>query len=182
MLYQQYKQDIVPKMKKELDKENSLALPRVRKVVVNMRVAEGKEDPEAISEPMKQLGKITGQKAKICRAKQSISDFQLKQGDPIGLQVTLRGKRMYDFLERLFKLVLPRLKDFRGLAKNQFDGHGNYNIGLDEQTVFPEIDVDKIDKLRGLQVTIVTSTADDKQAEVLLKSLGLPFKKEKNGK
>lgn len=178
MLYQQYKQEIVPELKKELDKQNYLALPRVQKVVINMRVPEGKEDRGAIEGPEKQLKEITGQQPKLCRAKQSISDFKLTQGDPIGLQVTLRGKRMYDFLERLFKLVLPRLKDFRGLSKDQFDGQGNYNIGLEEQTVFPEVNVDKIDKVRGLQVTIVTNTRDDKEAEILLRNLGLPFEKE----
>jgi large subunit ribosomal protein L5 len=178
MLFQQYKQEIVPKLKKELDTDNPLALPKVEKVVVNMRVSEGKEDRGAVEEPKKQLKKITGQKPKVCRAKQSISDFKLTKGDPIGLQVTLRGKRMYDFLERLFKLVLPRLKDFRGLDKDQFDGHGNYNIGLEEQTVFPEINVDKIDKVRGLQITIVTNTRNDEKAEALLRNSGLPFKKE----
>ncbi len=178
MLFQQYKKEVVPELKKELDTANPLALPAVVKVVINMRVSEGKEDRGAIEEPKKQLKKITGQEPKVCRAKQSISDFKLTQGDPIGLQVTLRGKRMYDFLERLFKLVLPRLKDFRGLSKEQFDGQGNYNVGLEEQTVFPEIDVDKIDKVRGLQITIVTNTRDDQQAEVLLRNLGLPFKKE----
>ncbi len=182
MLNQQYQEKIVPDLKKELNTDNRMALPSVKKVVINMRVPEGKENADAIEEPMRQLEKISGQKPKICRAKKAIADFQLKQGDPIGLQVTLRGRRMYDFLERLFRLVFPRLKDFRGFSKDQFDGDGNYNIGLDEQTVFPEIDIDKIDKVRGLQITIVTDTRDDKKAGLLLKYLGLPFKTKDNGK
>jgi len=181
MLFQNYKSEIIPKLQKKLGIKNPLALPRVVKVVVNMRVSEGKENKQIVDEAAEELKLITGQKPKVCRAKQSVSGFKLRKGDPIGLKVTLRGKRMYDFLEKLFFLVLPRLRDFKGLPAKQFDGSGNFNIGLREQTVFPEINIDKIKKTRGLQVTIITNTQDEEKAKVLLEVLGLPFAKTARG-
>lgn len=178
MLFQNYKSEIIPRLQEKLGIKNPLALPRVVKVVVSMRVSEGKESKQILDQAAEELKLITGQKAKVCRARQSVSGFKLRKGDPIGLKVTLRGKRMYDFLEKLFFLVLPRLRDFRGLSIKQFDGNGNFNIGLREQVVFPEIDIDKIKKVRGLQVTIVTNTRDEEKARVLLAVLGLPFAKE----
>lgn len=178
MLKKKFQQKIKPELKKELGVDNSLAVPEVEKVVINMRFAEGKEKPEAISDPMKELARITGQKPKICRARQSISGFGLSKGDPVGLKVTLREKRMFDFLEKLFRLVLPRVKDFRGLSPEQFDQYGNYNLTIRDQSVFPEIDVDKIEKARSLQVTIVTSTDSVEEAKKLLLSLGLPLVRE----
>lgn len=175
MLFQKYKSEIIPKLQEKLGIENPLALPRVVKVVVNMRVPEGKENKQVVDEAAEELRLITGQKPRVCRAKKSVSGFKLRKGDPIGLKVTLRGKRMYDFLEKLFFLVLPRLRDFKGLSVKQFDGSGNFNIGLREQTVFPEINVDKVKKTRGLQATIVTNTQDEEKAKVLLEVLGLPF-------
>jgi large subunit ribosomal protein L5 len=143
-----------------------------------MRVTDAKENKKAIEEPMSDLAKITGQKPRVCRAKRAISSFSLSQGDPIGLKVTLREKKMYDFLERVFRLVLPRVKDFRGLSADQFDDFGNYNFTLEDQSVFPEINVDKIEKTRPLQITVVTSTDSKEEARELLMGLGLPFTRE----
>lgn len=179
MIFQDYRKKIIPKLKKELGIKNFLALPRVEKVVINMRVSEGKESKEAVEEAIEELGLISGQKPRICPARKSVSGFKLRKGDPIGLKVTLRGKRMEDFLKKLFSLVLPRLRDFRGLSPKQFDRGGNFNIGLREQVVFPEIDIDRVKKTRGLQITIVTRAKDRKKAEILLAALGLPFSEEK---
>jgi len=143
-----------------------------------MRVPEGKENRQAVDSAAKELELITGQKPQVCCAKKSVSGFKLRKGDPIGLKVTLRGKKMMDFLERLFSLALPRLRDFRGLPVQQFDGGGNFNIGLREQTVFSEVDLDEIKIIRGLQVTIVTNAKNVAEARLLLETLGLPFKKE----
>jgi len=178
MLNKQFQEEIKPDLEKELGVENPLAVPEVEKVVINMRVTEGKEAKDAVEKPMKELAKITGQHPEICRARRSISSFQLAQGDPIGLKVTLRGKRMYDFLERLFKLVLPRVKDFRGLSVDKFDDYGNYNLTIKDQSVFPEINVDKIEKSRSLQISIVTNTSSLVKAKGLLLKLGLPLKEE----
>lgn len=179
MLYKKFQQKIKPELVKQLGVKNPLVVPEVEKVVVNMRVPEGKESKDAINAPMEEIARITSQKPKICRARHSVSDFSLSQGDPIALKVTLRGKRMYDFLEKLFRLVLPRVKDFRGLSPDQFDEHGNYNLTLHDQSVFPEIDVDKIEKTRSLQITITTSTESVEKAKKLLLDLGLPLTKER---
>ncbi len=178
MLNKQFNKKIKPELKKELGLKNTLAVPEVEKVVINMRVTEGKEDRGAFKAPVKELSKITGQKPKICRANQSISAFNLTKGSPIGLKVTLRGKRMYDFLEKLFHLVLPQVKDFRGLSEKKFDNFGNYNLTLRDQSVFTEINVDQIEKGRSLQITIVTDTDSVEESKKLLLSLGLPFSKE----
>ncbi len=178
MLNKQFQDEIKPKLKEKLGVNNSLAVPQVEKVIINMRVTDAKENKGAIEEPMVDLAKLTGQKPRICRAKRAISSFSLSQGDPIGLKVTLRGKKMYDFLERVFRLVLPRVKDFRGLSAEQFDDFGNFNFTLEDQSVFPEINVDKIEKTRPLQITIVTSTESNEEAKELLVSLGLPLTKE----
>lgn len=175
MLAEKYKKEIVSTLKKELKIENPMAIPKVAKVVVNMGIAEAKDDRSLIDLFSSELETITGQKPFLCPARRSISGFKLRKGQVIGLKVTLRGKRMYAFLERLFNLVLPRLRDFRGLSPDKFDQAGNYNIGLPEQTVFPEIDIDKVKKIKGLQVTIVTNTKDKVKAKALLKHLGLPF-------
>lgn len=150
----------------------------VEKVVINLGIGEGASDKGVIEKASQDLAVITGQKPKIARAKASIAGFKLRAGAPIGLVVTLRGKRMADFLEKLFKIVLPRLRDFQGLSVKSFDGRGNYNLGIAEYTVFPEIDYSKVEKVRGLEVTIVTRTSDDQEAKKLLESLGMPFEKE----
>jgi len=175
MLQEKYKKEIVPVLKKELGIKNILALPRVEKIIVNMGVAEAKDDKGILNQYIEELAQITGQRPVPCQAKKSISGFKLRKGEVIGLKITLRGKRMYFFLERLLNLALPRLRDFRGLSRTQFDQSGNYTIGLSEQTVFPEIDIDKVKKIKGFQVTIVTSAKNQKEAELLLKLLGVPF-------
>jgi len=175
MLWQEWQEKIVPRLQKTLKIKSVMAVPRITKVIVHMGIAEEKDEAEAITRLTEQLSLITGQKPKICRAKKSVSGFKLRKGEPIGLQVTLRGKRMYDFLEKLFHLVLPRLRDFRGLPENKFDHQANYNLGIPEQTVFPEIEVGKVKRVKGVGVTIVTSTKDRQQAKKLLELLGLPF-------
>jgi len=175
MLIEKYKKEIIPALKKELAIGNLMAVPKVDKVVINMGIAEAKDDRSLIDLFSGELEVITGQKAVACSAKKSISGFKLRKGQIIGLKVTLRGKRMYDFLERLFSLVLPRLRDFRGFSPKKFDQAGNYSIGLPEQIVFPEIDIDKVKKIKSLQVTIVTNTKEEKEAVALLKMMGLPF-------
>lgn len=156
---------------------------KVIKVVVSIGMGEAIADKKAIEAASQDLIAITGQKPKVTQAKLSVSSFKLRKGDPIGLMVTLRGKRMQDFLKKLVGIVLPRLRDFQGVPTSSFDGHGNYNLGLAEQIVFPEIDYAKIDKVRGLQVTIVTDSDSDKKAKKLLEEMGMPFAKEsKNGK
>jgi len=153
---------------------------RVEKVVVNIGLGEGAHDKNVIEAASRDLMAITGQKPAICRARVAISGFKIRKGDPIGLKVTLRGKRMRDFLTKLFTIVLPRLRDFQGLSFKSFDGQGNYNLGIPEQIVFPEIDYSKIDKIRGLEITIVTNTRSDEKAKELLELMGMPF--EKNSK
>jgi large subunit ribosomal protein L5 len=176
-LEEKYKKQIRPKLAKELGLKNSMAAPRLEKVILNVGLKEGAEDRGALEAPSQTLALITGQKPKIARAKQSIAGFKLRKGAPIGLVVTLRRRKMYDFLEKLFKIVLPRLRDFQGVSVRSFDGHGNYSLGIPEQIVFPEVDYAKIDKVWGLEVTIVTSTDSDKDAKRLLELLGMPFEK-----
>ncbi|MBU2592060.1 MAG: 50S ribosomal protein L5 [Patescibacteria group bacterium] len=178
MLFEEYDNKIAAKVREKTGIRNPWALPRVIKVVINMRVSEGKENRQTIDLAAKELELITGQKPQVCCAKKAISGFKLRKGDPIGLKVTLRRKKMLDFLEKLFSLALPRLRDFRGLAVQNFDREGNFNIGLKEQTIFPEIDLDEIKVVRGLQVTIVTNVRDIESSRLLLETLGLPFKKE----
>lgn len=175
-LKQKYQKEIAPKLAKEFGLDNLLAVPKFKKVVVNIGIGEGAQDKNLLNSAAEDLAAITGQRPKICRAKKAIADFKIQKGDSIGLMVTLRGKRMYDFLEKLFKIILPRLRDFHGLSLKGFDGQGNYTLGLPEQTVFPEVDYGKITKVRGLEITIVT-TGDDKKSQRLLEELGMPFEK-----
>jgi len=175
MLIKRWEEEIKPKLQRELKIANHMAIPQVERVVVHMGIAAEKDDQSMIDELSGQLALITGQKAKLCRAKKSISGFKLRQGEPVGLKVTLRGKRMYNFLEVLFNLVLPRLRDFRGLSVSKFDAQANYSLGLPEQTVFPTLPIEKIKRIKGMEVTLVTSTTDLKQAKKLLLALGLPL-------
>ena len=174
-LKEKYQKEIVPLLVKELGFKNLLAVPKVIKVVVNSGVGEGASDKGAIEEPSQVLASITGQKPKITKARKSEAGFRLRQGAPIGLVVTLRGRRMYDFLERLINLVLPRMRDFQGVSVGSFDKKGNYNLGIPESSVFPETDLLKIKQTVGMQITIVTSTQDDREAKKLLALLGMPF-------
>jgi len=178
MLANKIYKEISPELAKKMGIKNLLAVPRVEKVVVNMRISDAKEDKAVIDQASKELALITGQKPKICSARKSISGFKLRRGDPVGLKVTLRGKRMYDFLERLFGLAIPRLRDFRGLPLKGFDKAANYTIGFRDQIIFPEIEADQIKKERGLEVTIVTTAKDKKESKILLESLGAVFEKE----
>lgn len=177
-LRERYQKEIKAKLQKEFKIDNVFTVPKVEKVVINMGIGEATEDKKIVEKAKEDMIAITGQIPKVAKARLSIAGFKLREGDPIGLVVNLRGKRMYNFLEKLFTIVLPRLRDFRGVPKKGFDGRGNYNLGLKEQIVFPEIDYAKIDKTRGLQITIVTDTNENKKAERLLTELGMPFEKD----
>ena len=180
-LKQKYNQ-IKKELQTELKLSNPEEVPKLTKIVVNSGLGEALGDSKVIERVTEQLAVITGQKPQVTRAKTSISTFKLRAGDKIGLKVTLRGTRMYDFLERFIAIVLPRVRDFRGVPTSGFDGRGNYSLGLREQTVFPEIDYSKVDKVRGLEITFVTSAGNDKNGLVLLTKLGMPFEKEGNKK
>ncbi|MBT1166126.1 50S ribosomal protein L5 [Bifidobacterium simiarum] len=175
-LKQQYKDVIIPELEKEFKYSNPMQVARVEKVVVSMGVGAAARDSKLIEGAVSDLTKITGQKPKVTKAKKSVAQFHLREGQAIGAYVTLRGDRMWEFLDRLLTLALPRIRDFRGINGNQFDGNGNYNFGLAEQTMFLEINPDEVDHQRGMDITVVTSTKDDKEAQVLLKHLGFPFK------
>ena len=176
-LLQTYRSETIPALSKELSIANVHMVPKVKKIIVNMGLGEALKDKKIIDKMSEQLALITGQKPKVTRATKSISAFKLRAGMPIGLKVTLRGKRMYEFLERLIKIVLPRVRDFRGINAGTFDGHGNISIGFSEMIVFPEVNFESLDKIRGLEVVIVTTATDDKQGKVLLEKMGMPFQK-----
>jgi large subunit ribosomal protein L5 len=175
MLYERYRKEIVPKLMKELGYKNIMQVPQIEKVVINMGIKE-RDDPKKIDGCARDLGLITGQKPVITKAKKSISDFGLTKGDPVGCRVTLRKVRAYAFLEKLLNVVLPAIRDFRGLSSDSFDGRGNFSLGLTEQLVFPEIKYDQIAKVQGMDITIVTTAKTDREAHYLLKALGAPFK------
>lgn len=179
-LRKKYQSEIVPKLAKELGLKNVLAVPRIEKVVVNIGVGEGAQDKNLLDSIAQDLGAITGQKPKITKARKAIAGFNLRAGDPIGLVATLRGERMYDFLEKLFRIVLPRLRDFQGISLKSFDGRGNYSLGLTELTVFPEFEYGKTSKPKGLQITVTTNAGDDQKSKRLLEELGMPFEKVKS--
>jgi large subunit ribosomal protein L5 len=172
----QFEKEVAVALMKELDLKNPMAVPRLNKIVVNMGVGEATQNAKLIDPAVNELGQITGQKPVITRAKKSIAAFKVREGMPIGAMVTLRGDRMYEFLDRLVTIVLPRVRDFRGVSTKSFDGRGNYTLGLHDQLIFPEIDYAKVDKLKGMNVTIVTTARSDDQARSLLKHLGMPFR------
>lgn len=174
-----FTKEIVPKLRESLGIKNALALPRLSKIVVNMGVKNALSDKKAMQIASGILAQITGQKPKVTKAKKAIASFKLRKGDEIGLAVTLRGKRMYDFFNKLTMVVLPRLRDFRGVKRNKFDGSGNYTLGFTEYSVFPEIDLGKIEMVQGLEISIVTSAKNDQQGIVLLETLGMPFEKQR---
>jgi len=175
-LKEKYRKEIIPAMKERFGYRNDMQVPRLEKIVVNMGVGEGAHDPKAIDAAMKDLALITGQKPKLCRAKRSVAGFKLRTGMSVGCKVTLRGDRMYEFLDRLITLAIPRVRDFRGLNPNSFDGRGNFTMGLDEQLVFPEIDYDEVERIQGMDITIVTTAETDEEGRELLKLFGMPFK------
>ena len=177
-LHEKYKAEVVPALQKEFEYKNVMAVPRIVKVVVNMGLGETIQNPKGLENAVGDLTKIAGQKPVVTKAKKSIATFKLRQGMNIGTMVTLRGRRMYEFLDRFMTLALPRIRDFRGVSPKSFDGRGNYSIGIKEQLIFPEIEYDKIDKVRGMDITIVTTAKTDEEARALLKKLGMPFREQ----
>jgi large subunit ribosomal protein L5 len=175
-MYERYNKDVVPALTKRFNYPNSMAVPRVKKVTVNIGLGEASQNVKLLDVAAQELGLIAGQKPVITRAKKSIANFKIRKGMPIGCMVTLRGERMYEFLDRLANIVLPRLRDFKGLAPNSFDGRGNYTLGLKDQLVFPEIDYTRVDKIKGMNVTITTTARSDEEGRELLKLLGVPFR------
>ena len=175
-LKQRYREQIAPSLREEFSFSNPMQIPGVVKVVVNMGVGEAAKDSKLIDGAIRDLTAITGQKPQVTKARKSIAQFKLREGMPIGAHVTLRGDRMWEFLDRLLSTALPRIRDFRGLSAKQFDGHGNYTFGLTEQSMFHEIDQDKIDRVRGMDITVVTTATTDAEGRSLLKRLGFPFK------
>ena len=175
-LKERYQKEVAPAIAKEFGIKNPMAVPRVEKVVLNMGMGEAIANAKILDTAADELRAITGQKPVVTKAKKSIASFKLRQGMPIGVSVTLRGDRMYEFLDRLVSIALPRVRDFRGVSPKAFDGRGNYTIGVREQLIFPEIDFNKVDKLRGMNISIVTTARNDEQARALLKGLGMPFR------
>jgi large subunit ribosomal protein L5 len=175
-LKQRYRAEIVPAMREQFGYKNIMQVPRVEKVTLNMGVGEGTHDAKVMEEAAAQLGQIAGQKPQVRRARKSVANFKLRAGMPVGLRVTLRGDRMYEMLDRLMSIALPRIRDFRGVAPDSFDGRGNFNLGVKEQIIFPEIDYDKIDRIRGLDIAITTTAKTDDEGRALLKLMGMPFR------
>lgn len=175
-LKERYQKEVAPAIAKEFGIKNPMAVPRLEKIVVNMGMGEAIANAKILDTAAEEVRAIVGQKPVITKAKKSIASFKLRQGMPIGVMVTLRGDRMFEFLDRLVSIALPRVRDFRGVSPKAFDGRGNYTIGVREQLIFPEIDFNKVDKLRGMNITIVTTARNDEQARALLKSLGMPFR------
>ena len=176
-LKEQYQNEIVDALTKKFGYKNIMEVPKLEKVVINMGVGEAKDNAKALESAVKDLETITGQKAVICKAKKSVANFKLREGMPIGCKVTLRGEKMYEFVDRLINLALPRVRDFRGVNPNAFDGRGNYALGIKEQLIFPEIEYDKVDKVRGMDVIFVTTAKTDEEARELLAQFNMPFTK-----
>lgn len=176
-LREKYQKEVKAKLMERFKYKNIHQVPKIEKIAVNIGLGEAVANPKLIDQALEELALITGQRPKICRARKSIAGFKLRKGMPIGVMVTLRGKRMYDFLARLIHVALPRVRDFRGLARSGFDGRGNYTLGIADHTIFPELDVSKIDKVKGMSVTIVTTAKTDEEAYELLKELGMPFRR-----
>lgn len=172
-----YKKEIAPALMKKFGYKSVMQIPKLEKVVVNVGCGEARDNPKIMEAIVGDLGKITGQKATICNAKKSVANFKLREGMPVGAKVTLRGDRMYEFVDRLFNVALPRVRDFHGISANGFDGRGNFSFGLREQLIFPEIDYDKIDKVRGMDICFVTTAKTDEESRELLTLLGAPFAK-----
>ena len=175
-LHDQYQKEVAPALMKELDLKNKMAVPKLHKIVINMGVGDATQNPKLMDPAVNELGQISGQKPVVTKAKKSIAAFKVREGMAIGAMVTLRGEKMYEFLDRFISVTLPRVRDFRGVSTKSFDGRGNYTIGLKDQLIFPEIDYAKVDKQKGMNVTIVTTARDDNEARSLLKHLGMPFR------
>lgn len=176
-LKERYAQEVVPALREEFSYSNPMQVPRLTKVVVNMGLGEAVQNARIVDAAVEDLRKLSGQQPVVTKARKSIASFKLREGMPIGCMVTLRGDRMWDFVERLFYLALPSVRDFRGLSEKAFDGRGNYTLGVKEQIIFPEIDYDKVDKVRGMNITFVTTAESDEEGRSLMRHLGLPFRK-----
>ena len=175
-LKEQYEKQVVPALKKKFEYTSSMQVPRLDKIVINIGLGDTRENPKSLENAMKELAQITGQKPIVTKAKKSIAAFKIREGQDLGCKVTLRKDKMYDFVYKLFNVALPRVRDFRGVSPDSFDGRGNYSMGLKEQLIFPEIEYDKVDKLRGMNIIFVTTAETDEEARELLKLLGMPFK------
>jgi len=175
-LRERYRKDVIPALMKRFGYKNPMAVPKLSKVIVNIGLGEASQNIKLLDVAAQELGQITGQKPIITRAKKSIANFKIRKGMPIGCCVTLRGERMYEFMDRLCNVVLPRVRDFKGLATNAFDGRGNYTLGLRDQLVFPEIDYTRVDKIKGMNITLTTTARNDEEGRELLKQLGLPLR------
>ena len=176
-LKETYVNEVAPALMKKFEYKSVMQIPKLDKIVINVACGEARDNPKVVDAIVSDLSQITGQKPVLCKAKKSVANFKLREGMTIGVKVTLRGSRMYEFLDRFFNLALPRVRDFRGINPDSFDGRGNYNMGLKEQLIFPEIDYDKIDKVRGMDICFVTTAATDEEARELLKLMGAPFSK-----
>ena len=175
-LHEKYQKEVAPALMKELELKNKMAVPKLHKIVINMGVGDATQNPKLMDPAMNELGQIAGQRPVVTKAKKSIAAFKVREGMAIGAMVTLRGEKMYEFLDRFISVTLPRVRDFRGVSTKSFDGRGNYTIGLKDQLIFPEIDYAKVDKQKGMNVTIVTTARSDNEARSLLKHLGMPFR------
>ena len=175
-LRERYRREVVPALVRDLGYKNALAAPKLTKIVLNMGLGEATQNPKILESAVEELGAITGQKPVITKAKKAISNFKLRENVPIGAMVTLRGERMYEFLDRLVSVALPRVRDFKGVSDRSFDGRGNYSLGIREQVIFPEINLEKVDKIKGLTIVICTSARTDAEGKALLKALGVPFR------
>ncbi len=180
-LKERYRDDLQGQLQEELGLSNPMAVPKLLKIVVNVGVGRATQDIKELDRAVDELAAITGQKPSIRRARKSVASFRLREGMPIGAMVTLRGERMFEFLDRLISIVLPRVRDFRGVSRNAFDGRGNYTIGLKDQLIFPEVDYTQVDRVRGMNVTICTTAESDEPARALLQSLGIPFQQQQQG-
>ena len=176
-LKETYRSEVAPALMKKFEYSSVMQIPKIDKVVINVGCGEARDNPKVVDAIISDLAQITGQKPVTCKAKKSVANFKLREGMVIGVKVTLRGEKMYEFLDRLFNLALPRVRDFRGINPNSFDGRGNYNMGVKEQLIFPEIDYDKIDQVRGMDICIVTTANTDEEARELLTLMGAPFEK-----
>ena len=176
-LREYYVSDVAPALMKKFGYKSVMQIPKLDKVVINVGAGDAKDNAKVIDAIMTDLAAITGQKPVVCRAKKSVANFKLREGMPIGVKVTLRGERMYEFVDKLFNIAFPRVRDFRGISANSFDGKGNYSTGIKEQLIFPEIEYDKIDKVRGMDIIFVTTAKTDEEARYLLKLMGMPFEK-----
>ena len=178
-LKEQYEKEVVPALTKKFEYKSSMQVPKLDKIVINIGLGDTRENPKALENAMKELAQITGQKPIVTKAKKSIAAFKIREGQDLGCKVTLRKDKMYDFAYKLFNVALPRVRDFRGVSTDSFDGRGNYSMGLKEQLIFPEIEYDKVDKLRGMDIIFVTTAETDEEARELLRLLGMPFKTQK---